>query len=82
MTIKVVAYQCNQCEAKFLNEEQEFCSSGAAFGFHSPAKDVKCPSCGGADLKLLDWDPNNIQDLTELHGNRIGLLRKAKGGCG
>ena len=82
MTIKLVAYRCNQCDLKFLHEEQEFCASGAAFGFRSPSHDLKCPKCGSPELTSMGWDPKNAEELTKLYGNRFEFIKGAKGGKG
>ena len=77
MTIRIRPYQCNQCEAKFLKEEQEVCSSGSAIGFCSTNEDVKCPRCGAKEVQALEFDSGNLRDLAALYGNRFG---RGKGG--
>ena len=77
MAIKVKAYQCDQCESKFLRNEQEFCSSGAAYGFRPPNGDVQCPKCGSAEVQALQFNPNNLQEMAFLYNSRF---RRRKGG--
>ena len=77
MAIKVEAYQCDQCESKFLRNEQEFCSSGAAYGFCPPNRDVQCPKCGSAEVQALQFTPNNLQEMALLYNSRF---RRRKGG--
>ena len=72
MAIRVRPYQCNQCEARFLKEEPEVCSSGSAFGFHSTDEDVKCPRCGGREVQALEFNSGNVRDLSALYLNRFG----------
>jgi len=77
MVIKVKAYQCGQCESKFLRDEQERCSSGLAYGFRPQGEDAQCPKCGSAEVQALQVNPNNMQEMTLLYGGRF---RGRKGG--
>jgi len=77
MVNRVKAYQCGQCESKFLRDEQETCSSGAAYGFRPPNRDVQCPKCGSTEVQALQFNPNNMQEMALLYSSRF---RRRKGG--
>jgi hypothetical protein len=47
-------YECNKCKTVFSKEKRRFSLVPKPADLYGAEKNLRCPNCGGSDIKLID----------------------------